>query len=290
MYESLQSDPSRPNPVANAKYALIDHFELPLMRWGWSKGTPPGNPFPGPRLVEAAIERCDAAIARLATRKGDARVDAARAYLESTRARCADALAAIAEISGANGGFPGGGFTALLARYMEKLVAVAAAQEALARSTTKTVRAARDAEDMAAASLREWLQNDLAELCDRLAWPNPPSPDAFIQAESDTTKLNATARDVARPATLLALALSQGLAAHGDTALLHVVFESSKAQGVLADAYLYRAAIHAESGGAGKAKPIAIAPSASETGSPAAVPYDRSRFDPMKIAIPSHLA
>jgi len=136
------------------------------------------------------------------------------------------------------------------------------------------------------ADLREWIQGELADLCTRLAWPSPPSAAAFVQAEADTDALNAAARDASKPASAVALSLAQGVAAHSDTALLHVVYESSAAKGVLASAYDMRAQIHAETGGAGKARPA----SAGATPSTPGATTNRDKFDPLQIPVPAHLA
>lgn len=277
----------------NPKWDLIQHFASPtLMRWGWDSGKPPQHPIPGLAVVRASIVQLDEAITLLGERAGD-RADAARAWLTAERDRCARALDALEPLTNEAGGFPGAGFDQLFAEYAARLAGASAAKAALARSTTATVRLAREQLDLAEARIREFTQGELAELLDRLAWPAPPAAATLDAARADTAALHAQARDTDKPATLLALALDQGRKATAEVALLYIVHERPAAKGALATAYDLRAALHAESGGAGKAKPATHDALTAAFEEPArwspghavfsGAPYVRKPVDPMTL-------
>jgi hypothetical protein len=244
--------------------ATIANVFGPVSRaWRKSQGAP--HVPSGRERADAALKLIAIALKSLGKRRGGAREDAARQWLDATAAAITAAISAFETIGE---DCDGPAALAHVARLGEVRAQRDAAQMALdAAESTATMRAAREALDSAAVAQRAF-DRELRELVRAATLPTLPDPRAFADAEQQTAELARAAKQGKRPATTLAEALAQGAAAAAPsddpgavaratlTAKLWVAYEAEPAA---ADVFAWRHARYIE--GRPEPKPVEDAPS-----------------------------
>jgi hypothetical protein len=203
---TITTDPHVLRSLDQPPASTLANALAPTVRaWAKPKGSP-SHVLDGRERATQALKLIAAATKALARRRGP-REDAARQWLDSSASAITNAMTAF-DTLGAE--CEGPAALALVERLAQVRAQRDSAQMALdAAESTATMRAAREALDDAAVSMRAF-DRELRALIAAATLPRLPDPRAFADAEQQTIELARAAKQGRRPATTLGIAIEMG--------------------------------------------------------------------------------